>query len=86
MNFNLPLTFDTSALEQATKELAALNDKELSVYLNKKMGWLHRRWLWNVKKADFQRIKKELGAELKSVTGKRGKPLKRQRLALNDKN
>lgn len=76
--------FDTSELENATRQLVAMNGKDLSTALNKKMGWIHRRWLWNVKKADFQRIKNELGVELKSVVGKRGGVLKRKRLGFGD--
>lgn len=57
--------FDTSALEAATRALAAENGKDLARAFNKKMGWLLRRWLWLTPKADYARMARTLGLQLR---------------------
>lgn len=57
--------FDTSLLEQATRELAKENGKDLAKAFNKKMGWLLRRWLWLTPKSNYNKIVRQLGLQRK---------------------
>jgi hypothetical protein len=76
---------DTSEMDSAIMQLLPYTSKGVSQLINQKVGWVLRKTLWNTKKADFEKIKRELGVELKQVMGRRGKPLKRMKLAVNDK-
>lgn len=58
--------FDTSELEATVRQITAHNGKDLARALNKKMGWLLRRWLWNTPKADSAKAIRELGLQLKN--------------------
>ncbi len=61
----IPLKFDTSELELATRQLALENGKDLAAAFNKKMGWLLRRWLWNTEKTNFGKMARSLDLRLR---------------------
>lgn len=62
---SVPLKFDTSELELATRQLATETGKDLAAAFNKKMGWLLRRWIWNTQKTDFPKMARTLGLRLR---------------------
>lgn len=67
---NVPLTFDTTELDAATTMLAAHLKKDVPKALNKKMGWLLRRWLWYTPKADIGKMSSSL--KIRMRLGKSG--------------
>lgn len=62
---NIPITFDTTELEAATRILAAHLKKDVPKAINKKMGWLLRRWLWYTPKADIGKIASSLNIRMR---------------------
>jgi hypothetical protein len=76
-----PLRWDTSELASTAARLFALQGKDLAAGLNKKMGWLLRRWLWNTPKADYRELARTLGLQMRlgqsgEKTTKTGKRIK----------
>lgn len=61
--------FDTSALEASVRQLTTANCKNLASAFNKKMGWLLRRWLWLTPRADYARMARDLGLQLRLYSG-----------------
>lgn len=62
---DFPLTFDTTELQDATLKLSAQLGKDVPRAMNKKMGWLLRRWLWYTPKADIGKMASSLNVRLR---------------------
>lgn len=80
-------TFTISKSSQADfqntlKRYLKVNRRTLPEALNEKAYFIAGGAIRNTHKADYERIKSEMGAFLKPVIGKRGKELKRKTLAL----
>ena len=72
---------DTSELESVTRQLASATNKDVATAINKKMGWLLRRWMWITPKSDYNQMARSLGMKQKlyasgQKTTKTGKTIK----------
>lgn len=61
------------------------NRRTLPESLNEKGYFIAKEAIYQTHKADHERIKKELGAEMSPIIGKRGKATKKKKLALLEK-
>ena len=66
----------------ALKRYLRVSSRSLPEALNEKAYFVAAGAIRNTHKADFEKIKSELGAHMVGVIGKRGKELKRKKLAL----
>jgi len=80
MSFNLQV--DTRDFDRALKQYIATTSKTLPEAINHKAGQVAFRAYNLTPKADRNKIAAELGATYEAVIGKRGKALKRKKLAV----
>jgi hypothetical protein len=71
--------------DRTLKSYLAVNGRTLPEALNEKSYFIAGKAIRNTHKADVNQIRASLGAEMKSVVGKRGKALKKKKIGFTDK-